>query len=225
MRPPAPAPTCETPDVLFTPTVAGSPSPGCAGCAQAQRAVQSTTRVEIILRIFALSVSRRSPELCCIGRRCPPQLTCVVTHTGLSRRYNGPVKESILGLALATFSGFDANPRDQRAVAGNLAEKDVGRVLVHQRGALRGMRLDPGADRLQRDTVAVHEPALRQQPADRHIGVTVLPVISDLHHRAVGQPDPPRSLDLQEEGGDGIIDPKESKAVAVERPALDLVAA
>ena len=65
-------------------------------------------------------------------------------------------------------------------------------------------------------------PRSRSKPPDRDIVAAVLAGIADPHDAPVGQPDPPRALDLDEEQFDRVGGPGELEALAGERPVLDL---
>ena len=64
--------------------------------------------------------------------------------------------------------------------------------------------------------------ALAQQPADGDIFAAVLVGIANPHDLAVGQLQPARALDLQEEQFDRIGRPADFQPAAGERPILDL---
>ena len=73
-------------------------------------------------------------------------------------------------------------------------------------------------------TGGCEEAALAQQPADRDIFAAVLAGIADPHHAAVGQPQPPRALDLEEEEVDRIGRPGDLQPAPGQRALLDLAA-
>src|SRR5215831_20850251 len=63
---------------------------------------------------------------------------------------------------------------------------------------------------------------LNQQPPDRDIRLSVLPVVTDPHGAAIPEPDPARALDLEKKRVDRVVDPEELKAAPGERAILDL---
>ena len=87
------------------------------------------------------------------------------------------------------------------------------------------MRLHPGADRLHRQLLARDLTALDQQPADGHVRLAVAAVIADAQDAAFLQPHPPRTLDLQKERVDRVVDPDQLQSLPVKRAVLDLAAA
>ncbi len=96
---------------------------------------------------------------------------------------------------------------------GQLMEEDVARILAHQRRPGVGIGVDPVADRLHRDRRR-NQAAIAQEPADRDIGAPVLRRKADPHDAAVGQPQPSRALDLEEEEVDRIGPPRRFRARA-----------
>src|SRR5215469_6582621 len=84
------------------------------------------------------------------------------------------------------------------------------------------MLVHPIADRHHRRFGSRDDAPLNQQPPDRDIGLSVLPVIADPRGAAIPQPDPTRALDLKKKRVDRIVDPKELKAAPGERAILDL---
>ena len=120
-------------------------------------------------------------------------------------------------------SGAERHPLGtERALARDLAEEDIGRVLAPQRRALLRMRLHPSADSLHGQLLARNFAALEQQPADRHVGMAIAAVIADPNRAALLQPYLPRSLDLQKEGVDRVVNPGELKPLPGQRAILDL---
>src|SRR5579862_8600073 len=87
------------------------------------------------------------------------------------------------------------------------------------------MRFDPGANRLHRYGIERELAALHQEPADRNIGLAILPVIAQAHRRAVSQGDAAGALHLHEKCIHGIVYPEELQMHGVKRTALDLGAA
>ena len=112
--------------------------------------------------------------------------------------------------------------RAERPRPGQLAEEDVAQVLAHQRAAAVGLGAHPGDDRLHRRPARRQDAALAQQPADGDIFAAVLVGIADAHDRAVGQPQPPGALDLEEEQVDRVGRPGDLQPLAGQRAVLDL---
>src|SRR5205823_8246693 len=92
----------------------------------------------------------------------------------------------------------------------NLAEKNVAWIFVEQRGKRIGMRTAPCLDRLLRCAIRRELAALDQHASDRAKRMTVLIGVTDSHHAAVVELDSSRTLNLQEEGIDGLGDECES---------------
>ena len=67
----------------------------------------------------------------------------------------------------------------------------------------------------------LEQAAVAHQPADRDIFAAVLRGIADPHHAAVGQPQPARALDLEEEEVDRIGRPGELEPAPGKRALLD----
>src|SRR6516165_4684606 len=84
------------------------------------------------------------------------------------------------------------------------------------------MLVHPIADRHHRRFGSRDDTPLNQQPPDRDIRLSVLPVVADPHGAAIPQPDPTRALDLKKKCVDRVVDPKELKAAPGERAILDL---
>jgi len=84
-------------------------------------------------------------------------------------------------------------------------------MVVHPIPDLHHRRLGP------RD----HTP-LDEEPPDRHVGLSVLPVVANPDHAAIPQPNSARALDLQKKRVDRIIDPEEFQPTPGERAILDL---
>ena len=75
---------------------------------------------------------------------------------------------------------------------------------------------------LHRGAARRKDAALAQQPPDRDIFAAVLIVVADAHDASVGQSDPARALDLEEEQFDRVGRPGEFQPLAGERAVLDL---
>jgi hypothetical protein len=80
----------------------------------------------------------------------------------------------------------------------------------------------PGADGLHRHVFARQHAALDEQPADPGIGQAALGGISEAHERAVGEPYPAGSLDMNEKGICPVFKPNKLKTAVAERTFLDL---
>ena len=105
--------------------------------------------------------------------------------------------------------------------SGLFAEEHVALILAHDRAALFGMIVQPADDALHRALPGREQPALLHQRADAGVIAAVLALIADPHHRSVGQPQPARALDLQEEQFDRIGRPGDDRRATVERALLD----
>ena len=84
------------------------------------------------------------------------------------------------------------------------------------------MGAKPGDDALHGGLAGAEQAAVLHQLADADIFAAVLPGIADPHHSAVGQAQPARALDLEEEEVDRVGGPGDFEAAAGERPVLDL---
>ena len=102
------------------------------------------------------------------------------------------------------------------------AEEHEGLVHPPQRAPAVRLRQHPLADAVHRHLFFGHLAALDQDAADRQVGVTVVGVIVDAQHGAVFQPHARRSLDVDEERFDRILEPADLQLAPVERAVLDL---
>src|SRR6056297_2147388 len=101
--------------------------------------------------------------------------------------------------------------RTQRAlVGGNLADfakKDIGLIVVKQVFATHRVPAHPVLDHLGGNLVRLVDPAPDQFLSDGPVGVTVGPAIAHANDTPVGIADTPRSLNLEKEQLDRIVDP------------------
>src|SRR4051794_13764967 len=125
----------------------------------------------------------------------------------------------------------DGAPRRQRhalradrlAVVGEPgdAEEHVGAVGgACLRGLLR-MRRRPRANALLRQILARDQIALGQYALDRAVGITVVRIVADAQRRAVLEDHAGRTLDLNRNQVERILDPADLEFLAVERAGFD----
>jgi hypothetical protein len=102
------------------------------------------------------------------------------------------------------------------------AEEHIGRVAPHHlRRIARRSRRQPGAYRPHGHPLARDRPALDQRPADRPVGMPVLPGIAQAKQPPVVQPHTARALHMQEKGVDRIVHPSELQPEPRQSARLD----
>src|SRR5437763_13047805 len=122
----------------------------------------------------------------------------------------------------AALRGQDDPLRAHRAIAGDLAEEHKGRVVAAERRAFFRMFRHPAADIRHCHLLAWQLAAVKQQAADRDIGLAVAAVIADARDLAIVQLHAAGALDLEKEGGDRVVDPEELEPLPVQAAVLDL---
>ena len=95
------------------------------------------------------------------------------------------------------------------------AEEHERLVLPHGLAPARGIGTEPNFHGVERHLVEGKVALVDQIAADRCVRVPVLAIIGDAQRRAIGQPDQPRTLNVQEEAIDSIFEPQQFQALAI----------